>query len=83
MSYHHEHEHNHHHHDAVEASTTSEEKIALLRYMLAHNTHHAEELATLSMNASEKAEAVFSRALVHFNESNALLAEYIQMIEAD
>ena len=40
--------HHHHHHDLDASSSSREEAIALLGYMVAHNEHHAEELSELA-----------------------------------
>lgn len=40
--------HHHHHHDLDVSSSTKEEAVALLGYMVAHNEHHAEELTELA-----------------------------------
>ena len=75
------HGHHHHHHGDASTEATDDEKLAMLRYMLDHNRDHAEELAGLSMTASEEVEAVLAHALKHFNQTNELLADYIRKVE--
>lgn len=81
-------EHDHHHHlrtdeSAESGADSADEKRAMLRYMLDHNIGHAEDLAGLSMGASDEVEAILAHALKHFNHANELLAKYIQKVEAE
>ena len=68
----HDHEHHHHHHDhdhGCDASscaacsgcgehTPKEELVALMKYMVAHNTAHANELAELAKKLGEMGDKV-------------------------
>lgn len=80
--HHHDHDHDHHHH-GEQTEIIREERIAALKYMLAHNIHHAEELAALSVGASEELTDILSKALGHFATANALLAEYVEKLEVE
>lgn len=71
--------HHHHHHDLDASSSTREEAVALLGYMVAHNEHHAEELSELAetmrklemFQVAEEIEA----SLEHFREGNLNLRQ--------
>lgn len=77
--------HHHHHHD-LEASTSSKEEAeALLGYMVAHNEHHAEELAELAetmrgLGENEIAEDI-EASLSDFREGNLKLRAAFAMLQ--
>ena len=71
--------HHHHHHDLEASSASTEEAVALLGYMVAHNEHHAEELAELAetmrkLDMAQVAEEI-EASLEHFKEGNLNLRQ--------
>ncbi|MCD8011220.1 MAG: cobalt transporter [Lachnospiraceae bacterium] len=69
--------HHHHHHDLDASSSSREEAVALLGYMVAHNEHHAEELAELAetmrgLELFQVAEEI-EGSIVDFKEGNLKL----------
>ena len=75
--------HHHHHHEA--SSSSKEEAVALLGYMVAHNEHHAEELAELAetmrqlemFQVAEEIEA----SLESFKEGNLNLRQAFALLK--
>ncbi len=61
--------------------TSEEERLALLRYMLRHNEHHAEELHALAHGAPEPAEALLHAAVANLEDSNKKIAEALALLE--
>ena len=53
---------------------SEEERLALLRYMLRHNEHHAEELHALAHGAPEP-------AVANLEDSNKKIAEALALLE--
>ena len=82
----HGHEHQHEHlHDGGEINI--EQTLALLKYMLEHNRHHAEELHDLAhqLNGQGKEAAAdhIHEAIHSFNEGNDLLEQALDAIESE
>lgn len=88
----HEHEHGGHTHVHTHADGTThshshasvsspEEALALLRYMLSHNRHHAEELHDLAHCFDEVSGDLIHQAVDKLGESNDLIEEALSLIE--
>ncbi len=75
----HDHEHEHTH-----AAASPEETLALLRYMLDHNRHHAEELRELAHGVgNEAAHALLHEAVDALNASADKLAEALALLREE
>lgn len=77
----HEHEHTHEHeHDHGETGTLA----AVLKYMLEHNIHHADELKDIAEKLREQGQADAAEALVKstvfFDAANEKLADALAML---
>ena len=88
----HEHEHGGHTHVHTHADGTThshshaavsspEEALALLRYILSHNRHHAEELHDLAHCFDEVSGDLIHQAVDKLGESNDLIEEALSLIE--
>ena len=78
------HEHTHadgktHSHSHAVASSP-EEALALLKYMLDHNRHHAEELHDLAHSFDEVSADLLHEAVDKLGESNDLLEQALSLI---
>ncbi len=72
----HDHDHEHTH-----GAASPEETLALLRYMLDHNRHHAEELYELAHGVeNEAAHALLHEAVDDLNASADRLAEALALL---
>ena len=80
----HSHEHSHEHtsahshghdhpHGAKSQTTSREELLALLSYMVSHNKHHCEEIADLAKNTEGDAFNALQNAIRSFEEGNQQL----------
>ena len=74
----HGHDHDHHHHAAPAVATPMDEMMALMKFMVAHNEAHAEELAQLAQQLEEAGRRSAYRrvmdAVSYFDMGNATLA---------
>ena len=85
----HTHEHatisGHPHADAVsqtQAQTvSSEERLALLKYMVHHNAHHAEELHELAHGVDGEAAEWLHKAVADIEESNKKIEAALALLE--
>ncbi len=68
-------------HDHGSGPASEEERLALLRYMLKHNAHHADELHALAHSAPKPAEALLHAAVADLEESNKKIAEALTLLE--
>ena len=76
------HDHTHEHTHAHAAAASKEETLALLRYMLHHNRHHAEELHELAHNVPDgEAHTLLHRAVDQLNESSDSLERALALLE--
>ena len=87
-SHSHDHGHDHHHHDAPAADATPmEEIVALVKYMVAHNEAHAQELADLAQKLGDAGNRGACRrimdAVSSFDMGNATLAAVLDDLTAD
>ena len=79
----HSHSHDHHHHDAPAADATPlEETVALMKFMVAHNEAHAQELADLAQQLADAGNRNAYRrimdAVVSFDMGNATLSAVLE-----
>jgi len=72
----HSHEHTHSH----GAASSPEEALALLRYMLDHNRHHADELHDLAHSFDDVAADLIHDAVDKLGESNGLIEQALSLI---
>ena len=75
----HDHDHDHEHTDV----SSKEEQLALLKYMVHHNEHHAEELHELAHGIDGDASALIHEAVDLFNQGNAKLEEALAMLSGE
>ena len=73
----HDHDHPHVHGETV----SKEERLALLKYMLGHNAHHAEELHELAHGCEGEAAELLHRAVDDIKASNQKLEEALKLLE--
>ena len=71
-----------HHHDHGQGPVSAEERLALLKYMLSHNAHHAEELHDLAHGTDGKAAELLHEAVRDIEESNKKIEEALKLLEA-
>lgn len=74
------HEHNHDHHHCHACETNTEETVALLRYMLDHNRHHADELHDLAHNLDADAKELIHAAVIDFERGNDKIAKALNIL---
>jgi len=84
----HGHSHDHHHHDTPAADATPmEEIVALMKFMVAHNEAHAQELAELAQKLDDAGNRSAYRrimdAVVSFDMGNATLSAVLEDLAAD
>ena len=84
----HGHSHDHHHHDTPAADATPmDEIVALMKFMVAHNEAHAQELAELAQKLDDAGNRSAYRrimdAVVSFDMGNATLSAVLEDLAAD
>lgn len=76
----HEHNHEHHHHDGE----GSEKLTAILKYMLDHNIHHADELKgiveKLKGQGLSEASGTLAESTALFDKANEKLAAVLKLL---
>ena len=87
-SHNHGHGHDHHHHDAPAADATPmDEIVALMKFMVAHNEAHAQELADLAQKLGDTGNRSAYRrimdAVVSFDMGNATLSAVLEDLAAE
>ena len=87
-SHDHGHGHDHHHHDApAEDATPMDELVALMKFMVAHNEAHAQELAELARKLDDAGNRSAYRrimdAVVSFDMGNATLSSVLDDLTAE
>ena len=76
------HHHSHDHSHSYATASSPEEALALLKYMLNHNTHHAEELHDLAHSFDDESVAdLLHDAVDKLGESNSLIEQALSLIE--
>ena len=79
-----EHHHEHHHHERHHGETPSkEEAIALLKYMVDHNRHHASELYDLADAFDEDIAAMIFEAVKSMEAANEKLAAALAAVNGE
>ena len=83
----HDHEHSHEHAHEHGGFASVEQAAALMKYMLDHNRHHADELHEVchkleDMGKADAAEKL-GKALSAFYAGNDFLADALQALEAE
>ena len=76
------HDHNHPHTHGTEA-VSKEEQLALLKYMLGHNAHHAEELHELAHGCEGPAEQLLHDAVEDIKKSNSKIEEALRLLSEE
>ena len=79
----HSHEHEHEHEHCGACGGTSEETLALLKYMLDHNRHHADELHDLAHELDSEARELVHAAVMDIESSNDKLARALKLLNAE
>ena len=78
----HEHTHSHDHHDHehlhIEGGVPNAQTVAVLKYMLDHNIHHAKELSDLASQLSGEAAHQLLHAVEAFDQANGYLAAALE-----
>ena len=72
--------HSHGHTHTQAAASSPEEALALLKYMLDHNRHHAEELHDLAHNFDDVSADLLHEAVDKLGESNDLIEQALSLI---
>ena len=72
--------HSHGHTHSHAAASSPEEALALLKYMLDHNRHHAEELHDLAHNFDDVTADLLHEAVDKLGESNDLIEQALSLI---
>jgi len=87
---HHDHDHCHchdhdHHHDHqhlhAEDGAVSPQTVAVLKYMLDHNIHHAKELSDLAQQLTGEARHQMEHAVAAFDEGNGYLSAVLELLK--
>ena len=63
------------------AASSPEEALTLLKYMLDHNRHHAEELHELAHNFDELTAGMLHDAVEEMNEANDLIEQALTLLK--
>ena len=79
----HTHEHTHchdHHHEHLhaEGGVVDAQTVAVLKYMLEHNIHHAKELSDLASHLTGEAAHQLLHAVEAFDQANGYLAAALE-----
>lgn len=74
------HEHGHGHTHTHATASSPEEALALLKYMLDHNRHHAEELHDLAHSFDDVTADLIHDAVDKLGESNDLIEQALSLI---
>ena len=77
----HEHPHTHAHAHPHEHGHGGEKTVAVLRYMLDHNVHHAAELGDLAKEFSGEVAHQLMHAVEAFDQANGYLSAALDMLE--
>lgn len=80
----HSHDHDHlHSHEPLQAKdgAVDEQTVAVLRYMLDHNIHHAAELSDLAKQFSGEVEHQLLHAVASFDQGNGYLSAALELLK--
>ena len=76
----HEHSHTHSHDHSHPVASSHEEAVALLRYMLDHNQHHANELHELAHCFEDEIADFVHDAVDRLQESNSYVEQALSLL---
>ena len=68
-------------HSHGEVANSPEESLAMLKYMLHHNQHHAEELHELAHSFEDEIADLVHDAVDRLEESNDLMEQALSLLE--
>ena len=78
----HDHDHGHGHEPLrAEDGQVSEQTVAVLRYMLDHNIHHAAELSDLADQLTGEARHQMLHAVESFDQGNGYLSAALELLD--
>ena len=78
----HDHDHGHSHEPLrAEDGQVSEQTVAVLRYMLDHNIHHAAELSDLADQLTGEARHQMLHAVESFDQANGYLSAALELLD--
>lgn len=78
----HDHDHGHSHEPLrAEDGQVSEQTVAVLRYMLDHNIHHAAELSDLADQLTGEARHQMLHAVESFDQGNGYLSAALELLD--
>lgn len=78
----HDHDHGHSHEPLrAEDGQVSEQTVAVLRYMLDHNIHHAAELSDLADQLTGEAQHQMLHAVESFDQGNGYLSAALELLD--
>lgn len=78
----HDHDHGHGHEPLrAEDGQVSEQTVAVLRYMLDHNIHHAAELSDLADQLAGEARHQMLHAVESFDQGNGYLSAALELLD--
>ena len=63
--------------------TAGEKAVAVLRYMLEHNIHHAAELSDMARQFTGEAQHQLLHAVESFDQANGYLSAALEQIEGE
>ena len=73
--------HHHHEHAPVGDGSVSAQTIAVLKYMLEHNIHHASELNDLAQQLTGEARHQMEHAVEAFDQANGYLSAALEHLK--
>lgn len=77
------HIHEHTHTDGHDHAHGGEQALAVLRYMLDHNVHHAAELEDLARQFDGEARHQLLHAVESFDQANGYLSAALELLNED
>lgn len=77
----HEHHHHDHEHLHAEHGEVSPQTVAVLKYMLDHNIHHAAELNDLAQQLTGEAQHQMLHAVEAFDQANGYLSHALELLK--
>ena len=77
----HEHHHHDHEHLHAEHGEVSPQTVAVLKYMLDHNIHHAAELNDLAQQLTGEAQHQMLHAVEAFDQANGYLSAALELLK--
>ena len=79
----HTHSHEHTHDGGHDHAHGGEKAVAVLRYMLEHNNHHAAELSDMARQFTGEAQHQLLHAVESFDQANGYLSAALEQIEGE